>query len=57
MNKYLTLIQKGKQYIDQGFDTFDREIPRQDTIGVFLVLCTIRAAGLSDAIIHLGVNP
>ena len=53
MNKYLDLIQKSKEYINQGLDTFDREIPREDTIGVFLVLCTIRVAGLSDAIVHL----
>jgi len=53
MNKYLDLIQKSKDYIDQGFDTFQRQIKTEDKIGVFLVLCTIRAAGLSDAIVHL----
>lgn len=53
MNKYLTLIEKAKQYIDQGFDSFEREIQTKDKIGLFLVLSTIRAARLSDAIIHL----
>ena len=53
ISKYLIFIQKSKEYIDQGFDTFQREIPTEDTIGVFLVLCTLRATRLSDAIIHL----
>ncbi len=53
MNKYLDLIQKSKQYIDQGFDTFGRELQIKDQIAGFLVLCTFRATGLSDAIIHL----
>jgi len=53
MNKYLVLIQKSKEYIDQGFDAFARKIQTEDRIGGFLVLCTIRAAGLSDAIVHL----
>lgn len=53
MNKYLDLIQKSKEYIDQGFDTFGRELQTKDQIGGFLVLCTFRAAGLSDAIVHL----
>ncbi|MBA7633665.1 hypothetical protein ES703_41236 [subsurface metagenome] len=53
MNKYLDLIQKSKEYIDQGFDTFHRQLQIKDQIGGFLVLCTFRAAGLSDAIVHL----
>lgn len=53
MNKYLDLIQKSKDYIDQGFDTFQRQLQIKDQIGGFLVLCTFRAAGLSDAIVHL----
>lgn len=53
MNKYLDLIQKSKDYIDQGFDAFQRQIKTEDRIGGFLVLCTLRAAGLSDAIVHL----
>lgn len=53
MNKYLTLIQKSKEYIDQGFDTFQRQLQTKDQIGGFLVLCTLRAARLSDAIVHL----
>jgi len=53
MNKYLTLIETSKQYIDQGFDCFHREIQTKDKIGLFLVLSTIRAVRLSDAIVHL----
>ena len=53
MNKYLNLIQKSKEYIDQGFDTFQRQLQIKDQIGGFLVLCTLRAARLSDAIVHL----
>lgn len=53
MNKYLTLIQKSKEYIDQGFDTFQRQLQIKDQLGGFLVLCTFRTTGLSDAIVHL----
>ena len=53
MNIYLDLIQRSKEYIDQGFDAFNREMPREDRIGGFLVFCMIRAVRLSNAIIHL----
>lgn len=53
ISKYLTLIQKCKEYIDQGFDAFNREMPREDRVGGFLVLCMIRAVRLSNAIVHL----
>lgn len=50
---YLSLIQKAKEYIDQGFNAMNSKIDHPSTLDYYLFAAAIKAIRFSDAILEL----